>query len=441
MPLNKTFNQTEMDELIGKMEHGLRVKLDEFSVPPELQAYLAKIGYSTVALFQSLATNHEGVERRAKLFGLDPEKEVEEMILVSGLVGVWEDLRHLQQAFAKDRAEKKASGQMIPMKAGEYNHAKQTYEKRYKAKEDCDLPGSTIIELLEAGMESGDLKALRLSDLPSKEEVEVQTRLKRDSSGVSVNITTSGMQVSNPVRVKIPMPHDTEGVRHRLALHKSAVEFIKIRHPHNKIWKTADSEMWEDHVNYVLGPEIYGYTIKNDKGVVVKTPTLDLVMKFEEALRIKATIFMNEGGSHNGGVPQDIKAAMEAARKDNNLLQKEFLQKLMFQSGSRGSGREDPLEDDEEKTSKPRGRGKKAKAAARKAGGSGGGAAKGKGRGKDKTMKQGGKRAGKLNSKTPDLKPICYAYGSKEGCKKASCSMAHVCQICFGNHPHYACGK
>ena len=243
MPLNKTFSQIEVDELIGKMEHGLRVKLDEFSVPPELQAYLAKIGYSTVALFQSLATTDAGVEKRAKLFGLDPDKEVDEMILVSGLVGAWGDLRQLQQAFAKDRAEKKVSGQMIPMKVGEYNHAKKTFEKRYKPKEDCDLPGSTIIELLEAGMESGDLKALRLSDLPSKEEVEYQTRLKRDSPGVAVNITTSGIQVSNPVRVKILMPHDTEGIRHRLSLHKGAVEFIKIRHPHNKIWNAADREM------------------------------------------------------------------------------------------------------------------------------------------------------------------------------------------------------
>ena len=165
-------------------------------------------------------------------------------------------------------------------------------------------------------------------------------------------------------------------------------------------------------------------------------------MKFEEALRVKATTFMNEGGSHNGGVPQDMKAAMEAARKDNNLLQKEFLQKLMFQSGSRGSGREGPLVDEETDTGKPRVKGRKAKAAARKAEGSGAGAkAKGGGKSKAKTLKQGGKSTGKLNSKTPDLKPICYAYGSKEGCKKAACSMAHVCHICFGDHPHYLCSK
>ena len=402
---------------------------------------MSKIGYATVALFQSFASSDEGVEKRAKVFGLDPEKEVEDMILVSGLVGAWGDLRQLQQAFAKDRAEKKASGQMIPMKVGEYNHAKRTFEQRYKSKEDCDLPGSTIIELLEAGMESGDLKALRLSDLPSKQEVDFQTRQKRDSAGVAINITSNGMQVSNPVRVKIPMPHDTEGFRHRLSLHKAAVEFIKIRHPHNKIWKTADAEMWEDHIDYVLGPEIFGYKVENDKGVIVKTPTFDLVLKFEEALRVRATAFMNEGGQHNGGVPQDMKAAMAEARKDNNLLHKEFLQKLMFQSGSRGSGREGPLVDEESDTGKPRGKGRKAKAAARKAEGSGGGAkAKGGGKGKSK-VKQGGKSSGKLNSKTADNKPICYAYGSKDGCRKATCNMEHVCQICFGRHPHYECSK
>ena len=91
------------------------------------------------------------MEKRALLFGLNPETEVSDLILVSGLVGAWEDLKQLQQAFAQDRAEKKVSGQMIPMKLGECNHAKKTFEKRFKPKEDCELPGSTIIELLEAG--------------------------------------------------------------------------------------------------------------------------------------------------------------------------------------------------------------------------------------------------------------------------------------------------
>ena len=113
---------------------------------------------------------------------------------------------------------------------------------------------------------------------------------------MALHVTSSGIQVSTPVKVKISMPHDTEGVRHRLSLHQKAVEFIKIRHPHSKVWKSADAEMWEDHIGYVLGPEIYGHKIKNEKEVVVKTPSFELVLQFEEALRVKATTFMNEGG-------------------------------------------------------------------------------------------------------------------------------------------------
>ena len=127
MPITKPVKPEEVDALVEGLEHGLRVKLDEFGIPIELQAFLSKIGYKTAALFQCLATSQEGVEKRALLFGLNPETEMDDMILVSGLVGAWEDLKQLQQAFAKDRAEKKVSGQMVPMKLGEYNHAKRTF--------------------------------------------------------------------------------------------------------------------------------------------------------------------------------------------------------------------------------------------------------------------------------------------------------------------------
>ena len=92
------------------LEHGLRVKLDEFSVPPELQAYLAKIGFKTVALFQCIATSQEGVEKRALLFGLDPEKHVDDMILVSGLVGAWEDLSNSKKLSQRIGRRRKSQG-------------------------------------------------------------------------------------------------------------------------------------------------------------------------------------------------------------------------------------------------------------------------------------------------------------------------------------------
>ena len=59
MPLKQPVKAEEVDALVEGLEHGLRVKLDEYGIPLELQAYLSKIGYKTVALFQCLATSQE----------------------------------------------------------------------------------------------------------------------------------------------------------------------------------------------------------------------------------------------------------------------------------------------------------------------------------------------------------------------------------------------
>ena len=62
------------------------------------------------------------------------------------------------------------------------------------------------------------------------------------------------------------------------------------------------------------------------------------------------------------------------------------------------------------------------------------------GKGKKGQGKSEGKGKGKTKNKDSwhtvfNSKPICFKYGTKKGCERESCSMAHVCQICFGDHP------
>ena len=56
---------------------------------------------------------------------------------------------------------------------------------------------------------------------------------------------------------------------------------------------------------------------------------------------------------------------------------------------------------------------------------------------KDKP-KGGGKGAG-MATQTPEGKPICFKYGAGN-CTNAACTFAHVCQICFKDHPYKVCG-
>ena len=99
-------------------------------------------------------------------------------------------------------------------------------------------------------------------------------------------ITTAGsVSVSQPVKVKLPMPHDTEGLRYRLDLLKAGVEFMKIRHPRNRLWLSADEEMWKDHVDDLLGKEIMGNVVTNTDGGRDE----EAVLRSGSALRVPTT--------------------------------------------------------------------------------------------------------------------------------------------------------
>ena len=42
--------------------------------------------------------------------------------------------------------------------------------------------------------------------------------------------------------------------------------------------------------------------------------------------------------------------------------------------------------------------------------------------------------------RTPEGKPICFRYNAPNGCKNgAKCHFAHVCSLCFQNHPASKC--
>ena len=116
MPLNKTFDHVEEAALIEKLEHSLRVKLEDCKVSPQLMAYLAHLGFDTVMMFQGLGTTAAVVENRVKLFGLNPDVHVdlfEQLPIPFGLVrfGVapdHQDVKNVTERF--EQIERESGG-------------------------------------------------------------------------------------------------------------------------------------------------------------------------------------------------------------------------------------------------------------------------------------------------------------------------------------------
>ena len=50
--------------------------------------------------------------------------------------------------------------------------------------------------------------------------------------------------------------------------------------------------------------------------------------------------------------------------------------------------------------------------------------------------------AKKSHVKTPDNKPLCFAYNNAKGCKKEGCRFVHACRYCFSEqHSMLKCDK
>lgn len=169
-----------------------------------------------------------------------------------------------------------------------------------------------------------------------------------------------------------------------------------------------------------------GKEIKDTKGVVRKTPSWDLVMQYEQAVRDKAAEFMNEG-STPVGKRYDIVAALKAARECSETRTWEFIEKVQLEPNSldkeRDSGRPDktPI--------RKRSRSREPIAPKKKTKGGG----KGKGRNALPNNNQ------VIHSKH-NSKPICFKCNKKGGCDRSSCNMTHVCQVCFAtDHGLHSC--
>ena len=277
------------------------------------------------------------------------------------------------------------------------------------------------MESMNQELEEGEFRAPRLIEIPSQAEVEKAIEAKTDSQGVAGFQTSTGLRVSQNIKVKIPPIEDPEEYRTRINLLAAAVEFTKIKNPGYAVLATADADMWSDHKEHILGDKVRLKEVKRYNVIIVRRPTWELVLHYEHAIRQRAAEMMNEGTEENGRKPMDIKTAFVAARKCEETRREHFLDPLHLQQIVGQKPNKHQREQEHERPER-----KKVDKGKEK---------KGKGKGKGGMLPK-GVNLHSLYQK----KPICYKYGESK-CKSKKCEMLHICQICFEKHPWKACGQ
>lgn len=418
--------------MLAKLSPDLRFVFCEREVPVPIQVAISAAGLRTLGLFVSFVDNKAGLRAAmATQFNIDPseagigaDEKRDRQITLAKLVDSWDSASKRRESIDQVQADQKASRLPITLSRSQHITLRQRYETEFGRTQDKCWPCQHLIEKRFEEVEEGESKADPLSDVASAEEV-------------AEDVIGAVMDKDGAIRMKkvartVPLPGCSESLRTRIRILGITYHLASYKHS-SRLWlATTSPDIWRDHVDYVLGDDIHGFSIQA-AGFTVTVPW-DVVLSYEFQIRKQACrLVMFEN--------MDIATALVKARKDTEVKEKYFSTPVsLFASvgGKRKNGQGDSSGSGfvyntgsvgmpgagKNKRFKGQGKGNK--------GQKGGGNQK-KGNAKGKGKKNFPK------TKTPDGRLICYKFQDANCPHGAQCTYVHVCANCLGDHSMNSC--
>lgn len=414
---------------LSLMSPDLRFVFSERDVPLHLQTLIAESGFRTMGLFVSMVDSK--AELRATLraqFGLNHGEQGitadvarERTINTARLVDSWDTACKRVEEADRVAAEQKASRLPLTMSRSTHITMRQRYETDHGRQQDRSWPCIQLIERRFEEVEEGEVRADPLSDVASLEEV-------------TEDVIGAVMDRDGAIRMKkaartVPLPSDSEALRVRIRILGITFQLAAYRHSSRAWLATTSPQLWREHVDFILGDDIAGFSI-TALGLTVKPPW-EIILSYEFQVRKQAcrrVMFDRE----------DIASAMLGARHCTATKEKYFstpvslVANMVATRGDGGSKKRDwnstQSTGDGNQSGKASGSNAKPKGKGRAAGKGAKGKGKGKGAGKSRFPK----------TKTPDGRSICFKFQDSH-CTDRGCGFVHVCANCLGDHPMMAC--
>jgi hypothetical protein len=288
---------------------------------------------------------------------------------------------------------------------------RQRYENEYGRIKDCSYPCHTMVERRLEELEQGEIVAEALSDVICVEEaIDEVAGAMLDKDGALRMVKTTK---------KVPLPASSEELRNRIKILGVSFQLAAYKHFSRKWLTQMKPSIWQDHLDYILGSEIYGLKVQV-MNRVIEAPWLD-VLHFEHQLRKSACrkmMFEN----------YTMADSMEAVRRDSATKEMYFSTPVSM-AASLPKQVQNPPNPNKRKYDKD---GKLIEGKGKKGGGRGGkGGKDGKGKGTKSQFP---------NTKTPDGRLICFRYQDGLCTAGKKCKFVHVCARCLATHPMSECG-
>ncbi len=437
MPL-LVITEDQIAEALANMADSLDSLLVTNGIPKEVRAVLGHIG---VHRLPNLA-NYESTEDRfrdamAKDIGLEAV-DAKSRILLSNLIESWKSARNRLKTKDDEDSIARAQGRPAPMDDTAFTSMRRTWERAHEEKEDGCFPSRFYINKRIRQLETGELRAEKLSEVTSVAEGGDDD----DDRDLDLVITgTSFRATRKSVTIPLPSTGDTEAFRHRLNLMQIQWDVAVAQFSEKRAFVGYDREVWTAHVNYLLGERVYGYracglrigwnellqyeyeirrlAIKRvNRGEANLCEALAAALKDPDLKQLHFTLPLSTMGKRDGPQRNEENKRPPGERKvDQELKRLRAENEQLRRNAAAGSGQNAPIPNN---TTPPR------------KGAKGGGKGKGGGKnfGKAEQIKELRSRE-KLMMKLPGNGGlVCYYYNIDSCTRGRECKFHHVCMRC-----------
>jgi hypothetical protein len=408
----------EVDALWKSAGSDLKFLFDRENVEKDVQSKFYYIGVLTVNHFAAFADDKTELKKVLKdNFNLDPSANIVTRVNVGKIVVAWSSARARATKLADAEGEAEARNIPKDVTTAAYHAMRATFEDRYWDLSDRELPGRSYVEKKLDEIEKGELRAEFLSEVISREEDEPDSM--RTVWGVG------GELKAMKVTAKVPLPSDTEMLRHRIILLGTAWMFTSSHQTSRGSLAGITPQLFQQYLQYLLGEFVLGMINKGPAGNIIHSPAWHLLISYEYAVRAKAIQLMRRGASFRDALKQGWECPMTRERH--------FSTPLAMDTVSR---RPEPLVQHRPQPPQPPSA-KRAKTLALTNG-------DGKGKGSGKKGSKNGNGEGKGSKNSAKLsgykgarkdresgKPLCFAFNMNEACPTDPCLYMHACGGCF----------
>ena len=315
---------------------------------------------------------------------------------------------------AEAKADAEIRQEAKPVRGNDFKVMREAYETKWWKLDKEQIPARVYIEKISEGIERAEPRAEALTEVVNCLEGEVDVLKAVWDVGGSLKAVKTSPSVA--------LPRDPEELRQRIALLGRAWAFVSLGQPNCKYLQGNTPQMWNEYLDYLLGPYVHKLYARDAYGSVASEPPWNLSLSYALEIRRKMVDLMAKGTA--------IDVALPAAWRDGLTKERFFITPLAI-----GSTLKRPAPFSHNQEADPRKKTRAEKAALRMQKG-----AKGKGKGKNKGRKPGKGHEAGCADETPDGKRICYSFSGKERpCTKQKGFFLHVCGQCFKDHPMYQC--